>query len=73
MKIKRNIEKEEKICKMQSGTVFLSGNILYMKTDSITIDDKEAFNAVTLETGKFDWFNDNCLVHPCYDAELLIP
>lgn len=42
-----------------------------MKTDTVTIGyDEDVFNAVALETGAFD---DEDLVRPCYDAELLIP
>ena len=73
MKIKRNAEKEEKFCKLQPGTVFLSGNILYMKTHTIIIYDESEINAVALETGGFTWFNNENLVYPCYDAELFIP
>ena len=73
MKIKRNAGKEEEFCRLWFGTVFLVGNVLYMKTSSITTNDEREFNAVVLETGEFIWFGNEALVHPCYDAELLIP
>lgn len=45
-----------------------------MKTDTVTIGcDEDVFNAVALETGAFGWFDDEDLVRPCYDAELIIP
>ena len=73
MKIKRNVETKKKFCEICPGTVFLSGHIPYMKTDVITTNVHTEFNVVTLETGKFTWFDDADLVCPCYDAELLIP
>ena len=74
MKVKRNAEKEEKFFTMCPGTVFLSGGgIPYMKTDTIETDYDDTFNAVVLKTGEFDWFDEDDLVHPCYEAELLIP
>lgn len=74
MKIKRNIEKKEKFCVIRPGTVFLSNGAPYMKTDVVTVGyDENVFNAVALETGAFNWFNDEDLVCPCWDAELLIP
>lgn len=74
MKIKRNVETNKKFCAICPGTVFLSGNIPYMKTDVITTDcDGDEFNAVALDSGAFNWFDDAELVHPCNDAELLIP
>ena len=69
MKIKRTFEKEVKFFEMCPGTVFLSKNIPYMKATY----EEDAFNAVTLETGDFVWFDGEDLVRPCYDAELLIP
>ena len=74
MKIKRNVEKQDKFCVPCPGTVFLAGGIPYMKTDVVTVGyDENVFNAVVLETGEFRWFDDEELVHPCYEAELLIP
>lgn len=73
MKIKRNVEKREKFSVLCPGMVFLSGDIPYMKTDVITTDNEDEVNAVTLKTGEFDWFDDNDLIYPRYDAELLIP
>lgn len=73
MKIKRNVEKKEKFCAICPGTVFLSNNIPYMKTDDINTYNEDVFNAVALEIGDFAWFDDAELVHPCNDAELLIP
>lgn len=73
MKIKRNVEKNDKFCVPCPGMVFLAGGIPYMKTDNITAYNKDVFNAVALETGEFHWFDDEDLVCPCYDAELLIP
>lgn len=73
MKIKCNTRKEEKFCRLPLGTVFLSGNTLYMKTSAIMTYDEKEFNAVTLETGRFTRFNNENLVHPYDDAELLIP
>lgn len=75
MKIKCNVEKTEKFSKMRSGTVFMCGeDIPYMKTDTVTVGyDEDVFNAVALETGAFNWFDDEDLVRPYYDAELLIP
>ncbi len=73
MKIKRNTGKEEKFCKLWSGIVFLSGDILYMKTSTVLDYDEREFNAVILTTGEFVRFGNEDLVFPCYDAELLIP
>mgnify|MGYP000333522572 CR=1 FL=1 len=74
MKIKRNVEEKKKFCALCPGTVFLAGSIPHMKTDTVTIGyDEDVFNAVALETGAFGWFDDEDLVRPCYDAELLIP
>lgn len=73
MKIKRNSEKEEKFSEVRLGTVFIVGGAPYIKTEIIETDYNDAFNAVLLETGEFNWFNDDDLVRPCYDAELLIP
>ena len=74
MKVIRNVGKKEKFCVICPGTVFLSNDVPYMKTDVVTVGyDEDVFNAVALETGAFNWFDDEELVHPCYDVELLIP
>lgn len=74
MKIKRNVETKKQFCAICPGTVFLSDSIPYMKTDVVTVGyDENVFNAVALETGAFNWFDDAELIHPCNDAELLIP
>lgn len=74
MKITRNVEKKKQFCAICPGTVFLSDSTPYMKTDVVTVGyDENVFNAVALETGAFNWFDDAELVHPCNDAELLIP
>lgn len=73
MKIKRNVAKEEKFSEVRLGTVFVSKDTHYMKTETIETDYGDTFNAVSLETGGFDCFDDDESVHPCYDAELLIP
>lgn len=73
MKIKRTFEKEVKFFEMCPGTVFLSGNTPYMKTNSIITCEEDTFNAVTLKTGDLVRFSSDELVCPCYDAELLIP
>lgn len=73
MKIKRNVAKEEKFSEVRLGTVFISNDTHYMKTETIEMDYGDAFNAVSLETGGFDEFGDEDLVCPCYDAELVIP
>ena len=73
MKIKRNVEIKKKFCAICPGTVSISNDIHYMKTETIETDYDDTFNAVSLETGGFDWFDNDELVHPCYEAELLIP
>lgn len=74
MKVIRNVEKKEKFCAICPGTVFLYDDAPYMKTDVVTVGyDDDVFNAVALETGAFNWLDDEELVHPCYDVELLIP
>lgn len=75
MTIKRNVGKEkEKFSELWFGTVFLSScNVPYMKIENITTYNERVCNAVALETSEFVQFDDEDLVYPCYDAELLIP
>ena len=51
MKIKRNVAKEEKFSEVRLGTVFISNDTHYMKTETIETDYGDAFNVVSLETG----------------------
>jgi hypothetical protein len=38
-------------------------NILYLKTDTFTVEDMY-YNCVAIEDGMFDYFEDNYEVHP---------
>jgi hypothetical protein len=72
MKIKYENKPMTEFGELFCGAVFMTGNIFYMKTDSV--DDNETdivVNAVNLSTGKLTYFSA-CTNVEILDAELTV-
>lgn len=73
LKIKdnRNI-KGKKFYELKSGTIFDFCDNFFIKICEIVRDDDTCFNAVNLENGCLDCFDDSDEVEICCNVELVI-